>query len=157
MQDKKVSLLNVRVALLLFVAVLVTVAAMRDWTPTTAQVTPTKIAVIDTEAILLRSKLGKAMTAELRKLQEDTQTQYNAETDRAKREQISQNATTKYNATRDRLMASIDVKMMPTIDAVGKEMKVAAIFRKFESGLIYADDSLDITNTIIQRIDAATP
>ena len=157
MQDKKVSLLNVRVALLLFVAVLVAVAATRDWTPTTAQVPPTKIAVIDTEAVLTRSKLGKAMYVELEKVQQDSQRQFNAETDPTKREQIKLVAQKKYNDTRDRLLAQADTKMTPIINAVGKEMKAAAIFRKFESGLIYADDSLDITNTIIQRIDAATP
>jgi hypothetical protein len=29
------------------------------------------------------------------------------------------------------------------------------IFRKFESGLIYADDTVDITSTVIQRMDTA--
>ena len=29
------------------------------------------------------------------------------------------------------------------------------IFRKFESGLIYADEAIDITNVVIQRMDTA--
>jgi len=28
------------------------------------------------------------------------------------------------------------------------------IFRKFESGLIYADDAIDITSAVVQRLDA---
>ncbi len=156
MKDKMSLRASVRSALLI-IGFFVAVALIRDWTPTTAQVTPTKIAVIDTEAVLLRSKIGKAMTVELEKVQQDSQRQFKAETDPAKREQIKVAAQKKYNDTRDRLLAQADTKMTPIINSVGREMKAAAIFRKFESGLIYADDSLDITNTVIQRIDAATP
>ncbi len=46
---------------------------------------------------------------------------------------------------------------MPVINQVGKELGYNMIFRKFESGLIYADDALDITTQVIQRLDAAAP
>ena len=35
--------------------------------------------------------------------------------------------------------------------AIGKEMGLAAIFNKFESGLVYASDAIDITDTVIKR------
>ena len=35
---------------------------------------------------------------------------------------------------------------MPVINQVGKELGYTLIFRKFESGLIYADEAIDITN-----------
>jgi len=149
--------MNVRGALLLVVGFVSAVAVMTDWTPATAQVSPTRIAVVDVEAVLTRSKLGKAIYAELNKHNEDAQRQYNAETDPAKRQQIKLSAEKKYTDTRDRLLANADTRMMPIIQTLGKELKAAAIFRKFESGLIYSDDTLDITNTVIQRIDAATP
>lgn len=56
---------------------------------------------------------------------------------------------------KDELLGSIDEKVMPVINKAGKELGFNLIFRKFESGLIYADDALDITDSIIQRMDAA--
>ena len=44
---------------------------------------------------------------------------------------------------------------MPIIAQIGKEKGYVLIFRKFESGLIYAADEVDITSEIIKRIDAA--
>jgi Skp family chaperone for outer membrane proteins len=52
------------------------------------------------------------------------------------------------------MLGQIDVKVMPVINQFGKEMGYTAVFRKFESGLIYADDSIDVTALIIQRLDA---
>ena len=42
------------------------------------------------------------------------------------------------------------------IDSLGKEMGLAAIFNKFESGLVYASDAIDITDTVIKRFNDAT-
>ena len=39
-------------------------------------------------------------------------------------------------------------------EEICRELGYTLIFRKFESGLIYADDGVDITNVVIQRIDA---
>lgn len=157
MKDLISSRMNVRGALLLGFVFLCAAAFMREWTPTTAQTPPTRIAIVDVETVLTRSKLGKAMYAELKVHQEEAMRQYNAETDAAKRQQIKLNAEKKFNETRDRMLASADARIMPIIQTLGKELRAAAIFRKHESGLIYGDDSLDITNTVIQRADAATP
>ena len=59
------------------------------------------------------------------------------------------------NKKRDDVLAQVDGKVMPVINQAGKEMGYTLIFRKFESGLIYADEAVDITNTIIQRLDGA--
>jgi len=59
------------------------------------------------------------------------------------------------NKKKEELLGSIDEKVMPVINKAGKELGYNLIFRKFESGLIYADDVLDITDAIIQRMDAA--
>jgi hypothetical protein len=42
-------------------------------------------------------------------------------------------------------------------DALGKEMGIAVIFNKFESGLVYASDAIDLTDMVIQRFNAAYP
>lgn len=66
-------------------------------------------------------------------------------------------ATRELNKKRDEILAQIDKQVMPVINQVGKEMGFTLIFRKFESGLIYADETVDITNTIIERLDATSP
>ena len=49
---------------------------------------------------------------------------------------------------------AIDEKVMPVINQIGHEQGYTMIFRKFESGLIYADDAIDITSAVVQRLDA---
>ncbi|MBI3650934.1 MAG: OmpH family outer membrane protein [Acidobacteria bacterium] len=64
------------------------------------------------------------------------------------------NATRDLNKKRDDMLAEIDTKVMPVINQIGKEMGYTVIFRKFESGLIYADEAIDLTAMVIQRLDA---
>jgi outer membrane protein len=145
-----------------------------------------KIAVIDTEQVLLSSQAGKKAVAELKKLQEakeaeirgklqelkDLQTkisegrlslaqdkldemskQYEEKEIAAKR--MQDDATRELNKKRDELFDQIDKGVMPVINQVGKEMGFTLIFRKFESGLIYADEAIDITKVVVGRLDAA--
>lgn len=51
-------------------------------------------------------------------------------------------------------LAAIEQKVMPAINQIGKEGGYSFIFRKYESGLIYADEAGDITEQVIQRMDA---
>jgi len=145
-----------------------------------------KIAVIDTEQVLLSSQAGKKAVAELKKLQEakeaeiraklqelkDLQTkisegrlslaqdklddlskQYEEKEIVAKR--LQDDATRELGKKRDELFDQIDKGVMPVINQVGKEMGFTLIFRKFESGLIYADEAIDITKTVVDRLDKA--
>lgn len=63
-------------------------------------------------------------------------------------------ATRDLSKKRDDMLAAIDQKVMPIINQIGKEMGYTLIFRKFESGLIYVDDAIDITALAVQRLDA---
>jgi outer membrane protein len=154
--------------------------------PAAAAAGAIKIAVIDTEKILLSSQAGKKALADLKKLQEqregelrgkaqelkDLQTkisegrlslaqdklaelskQYEEKEITLRRQQ--DDATRELNKKRDEMLAQIDNRVMPVINQVGKDLGYTLIFRKFESGLIYADEAIDITATIIQRLDAA--
>ena len=147
---------------------------------------PIKIAVIDTEKILLSSVAGKKAVADLKKLQEARETELRAKAQELKdlqakitdgRLSLAQDklaelskqleekdivlrraqddATRELNKKRDDMLASIDEKVMPVINQVGKELGYTLIFRKFESGLIYADEAVDITASVVQRLDAA--
>lgn len=72
-----------------------------------------------------------------------------AATNRAK-----DDATRTLHAKRDLLLQELDRKTMPVINQIAKEQGYQLIFRKFESGLIFADDALDITAQVIQKMDA---
>jgi outer membrane protein len=145
-----------------------------------------KIAVIDTEKILLSSVAGKKAVADLKKLQEQREGELRAKAQELKdlqakisdgRLSLAQDkladlskqleekdivlrraqddATRELNKKRDDMLAAIDEKVMPVINQVGHELGYTLIFRKFESGLIYADDAVDITASVVQRLDAA--
>ena len=47
----------------------------------------------------------------------------------------------------------LEKQIMPIIQDVGREMKLALIFNKFQSGLVYADDSLDVTDLVLRRFN----
>jgi len=55
---------------------------------------------------------------------------------------------------RQEILARVDSKVMPIINEYGKEQGYDMIFRKYESGLIYADEGSDVTQEIIRRLDA---
>lgn len=145
-----------------------------------------KIAVIDTEQILLSSQAGKKVVADLKKLQEtkegelrtrqqeikDLQTKISEGrlslaqdklSDMEKQledrvialRRLQDDANRDLTKKREELLGQIDQRVMPVINQVGKELGYTLIFRKFESGLIYADEAVDITKVIIQRLDAA--
>ncbi len=68
---------------------------------------------------------------------------------------LQDDAARDLNKKRDEVLAQVDQKVMPVINQAGKELGYTLIFRKFESGLIYADEAIDITTSIIQRLDGA--
>jgi outer membrane protein len=72
-------------------------------------------------------------------------------------QRYAQDAEREIGEARDRELLALENKIKPVIDALGKEMGLAAIFNKFESGLVYASEAIDITDTVIQRFNAAQP
>jgi outer membrane protein len=145
-----------------------------------------RVAVIDTEKILLSSNAGKKAVADLKKLQEQREKELGARAQELKdlqgkindgRLSLAQDkladlskqyeekeialrraqddATRELTKQRDAMLAQIDDRVMPVINQVGKDLGYTLIFRKFESGLIYADEAIDITSVVIQRLDTA--
>ena len=72
-------------------------------------------------------------------------------------QRYAQDADKEVSEARDKALQELDGKIKPIIDSIGKEMGLAAIFNKFESGLIYASDAIDITETVIKRFNEANP
>jgi outer membrane protein len=50
-------------------------------------------------------------------------------------------------------LGDLEKRIMPIIQELGREMKLQLVFNKFQSGLVYADDSLDITEMVIKRFN----
>ncbi|HEX8617339.1 MAG TPA: OmpH family outer membrane protein [Thermoanaerobaculia bacterium] len=70
-------------------------------------------------------------------------------------QRYAQDADREIGEARDRELQALEARIKPVIDGIGKEMGLAAIFNKFESGLVYASDAVDITDTVIQRFNSA--
>jgi outer membrane protein len=168
----------------LALAVLAVPAAAQAPAPAAAPGT-IRIAVIDTEQILLNSQAGKKALADLKQLQEQKEKELQTRQQEIKDLQakasdgklslsqdkleeldkqiedrvialrrLQDDANRDLNKRKDDVLAQIDQKVMPVINQVGKELGYTLIFRKFESGLIYADEAIDITKSVIQRLDA---
>ncbi|MGE5233453.1 MAG: OmpH family outer membrane protein [Acidobacteriota bacterium] len=56
---------------------------------------------------------------------------------------------------RDDAFDAIEKRVLPIIGQIGKENGYTLVFNKYQSGLVYADDKIDITDQVIQRFDAA--
>jgi outer membrane protein len=60
------------------------------------------------------------------------------------------------NEFRQGRLEKIEARLMPIINQVGEEFGYTLIFNKFQSGLVFAQQEIDITDLILQRFDAAT-
>ena len=111
---------------------------------------------------------AKSMDEEIQKLESDMNTKKlslseDKLTDMAKQvsdkkiaaQRFAQDAEREMGEARDRALVDLENKIKPVIDSIGKEMGLAAIFNKFESGLVYASDAIDITDTVIKRFNDA--
>lgn len=56
---------------------------------------------------------------------------------------------------RRKVLSSLEERIMPIIDEVGREQGLTLIFNKFQSGLVFADESVDITEEVIRRFNTA--
>jgi outer membrane protein len=57
------------------------------------------------------------------------------------------------NEARRRALGALEQRIMPVIDAIGKEKGLTLIFNKFQSGLVFADEAVDITDEVIRRFN----
>ena len=154
--------------------------------PSSAQPVPTRIAVIDVQKVLGQSTAGRAATAKIKQLQDTRMSRAkvldeelrklttqlsaagvtparraNLEAQIAEKriamQRFAEDAEKEIGTTRDRELMALETRIKPIVDGVGKELQLAVIFNKFESGLVYANPSLDITDTVITRFNAAAP
>ena len=66
---------------------------------------------------------------------------------------FSDDADRELQKEQEESFSRIERQVMPIISAVGAEQGFTVIFNKFNSGLLYAEDQVDITDMILQRFD----
>ena len=117
-----------------------------------------------------RMERAKSMDEELKKLNSDIETkrlslsedkltemQKQLADKRINMQRYAQDAEREIGEARDKELMALEAKIKPVIDTIGKEMGLAEIFNKFESGLVYASEAIDITDTVIKRFNDAQP
>ena len=54
---------------------------------------------------------------------------------------------------RRRELGGLEERILPIINQIGVEEGITVIFNKFQSGLVYADEAVDITDDVIRRFN----
>ena len=54
-----------------------------------------------------------------------------------------------------RELGGLEERILPIINQVGQEEGYTLIFNKFQSGLVYADEAVDVTDRVIQMFNTA--
>ena len=119
----------------------------------------------ESEALLQR---GQSMQQELQQLQEQAQKQQmtlSAEKLEEMQKQMEDKAIALQRFEEDarrqleemqrETLSGLEGEILEIVDSVGREKGIKMIFKKFQSGLVYADTSVDITDEIIRRYNLA--
>ena len=70
-------------------------------------------------------------------------------------QRYGENAQREMQKLEQELMDPIEQQILRVINQVGQEQGFTLIFKKFQSGLVFADESVDISPAVIQRFDTA--
>ena len=93
-----------------------------------------------------RFTVSEARQAEMSKQIEDQQISIRRFQDDAQRE---------VTEAQRRELGGLEELILPIINQVGNEQGFTMIFNKFQSGLVYASDGVDITDEVIRRFNTA--
>jgi outer membrane protein len=119
--------------------------------------------------------LGQKKTAELserqKKLATDNQkletdvlneaarreTQASVQRQEKELQRAQQDAQEEFNQLRQEVQESFNAKLGPILQTLVNEKKITMLFRTTDSGLVFFDQSLDLTAEVIKRFDAVNP
>lgn len=109
--------------------------------------------------------LNKKLQADQQKLQQQTsvmndqaRAQLERDIDRQQKEiqRFSQDAQDEVQNLQSDLQEAFQRRLLPVIQQVVQERGIQVLFSQVDSGLVWADPGLDLTNDVIKRLDAAT-
>jgi outer membrane protein len=69
---------------------------------------------------------------------------------------FNDDATRDLTKKRNDVLDQIEQSVFPVINQIGKEGGYTLIFNKYNSGLVYADEAVDITARVIERYNASS-
>jgi outer membrane protein len=70
-------------------------------------------------------------------------------------QRFGENAQREMQKLEQEIMDPIEEQILRVINQVGQEQGYTLIFKKFQSGLVFADESVDLSPVVIQRFDAS--
>lgn len=76
-----------------------------------------------------------------------------AEDKRIELDRFTVDAQRELQANQSRMLSDIEEMLMPIIDAVGSEKGYSMIFHKYQSGLVYMSETVDITPLVMERLN----
>lgn len=124
-----------------------TLRNLREQKQAEAQTHESEISALQDRVAEGRLSLSQDRLAELEKQVEEKLIDYQRFQDDAKRElQEGQEET----------FGAIEHDVMPIINQAAVELGYSVILNKFQSGLLFASETIDITDTILERFDQAT-
>ena len=91
-----------------------------------------------------RSTLTDAKIAELQKEIEDKQIALR---------RFQDDSQQSLNEAQQKEYSELEKQIMPIITEIGKEMSLDLIFNKYQSGLLYASNQVDITDQVLRRFN----
>jgi len=103
-----------------------------------------ELAAMQEQMTKQRFTLSEERLAELSAQMEDMQIALQRFQDDAERE---------LDESRRRELGGLEGRIIPVINEIGAERGFTLIFNKFQSGLVYADDTVDITDDVILRFN----
>ena len=103
-----------------------------------------ELAAMQEQVSKQRFTLSEERLTEMNKQMEDMQIGLQRFQDDAERE---------LDEARRRELGGLEGRIIPVINDIGVERGYTLIFNKFQSGLVYADDTVDITDDVILRFN----
>ena len=70
-------------------------------------------------------------------------------------QRYGENAQREMQKLEQELMDPIEEQILRVINQVGQEQGYTLIFKKFQSGLVFADESTDLSKAVVERFDSA--
>jgi outer membrane protein len=183
MKNKMTRLSRLPSPLLLAIILVAVWMCWSDRTPATAQTVPHRIAVVDAARALNMSNPGQSLNNQLKQMQDVEEQPVRRMEEEIRRLQAAMNSgkapagsmeqlaqkhavlekeqlqkqdevERDMNNRRKKLLGGLGATMSADIAALAKEMKYTFVFDKKDSGLLYADDSTDITDAVIARLNS---
>lgn len=101
------------------------------------------------ELVQLREQLEKQrLTLSQERLESLTQ---DIQSKRVELERFNEDAQRELQAAERRMLGQLEQEILPVINQIGTDEGYTLIFNKFQSGLVYAAEAVDITDEVIRR------